>query len=512
MKRAGILFLAVVAAIAMVAPDVSAQPKVTINGLIDNITSWSKNMNHEDSNPARTGDTEWYARTRVRPDITAEVGTTKFVLGLEIDYAWGQVGATDGSFGGGGQKFGTLGGADQNTDIAGIIELKWAYTEFMLPVMPWATLVRVGAQPSAVMYKPAILQQGDFAGVHMVTTITPAVKLNLTYSQIEEASTGPRDGFIRGDDWALFASVEVTPFKGLDIRPIFSYAEMYGTTGQARLGRGGVSNTAGFFPAPGTAGIAAGAVETRWTIGVDGRWRLGPFSLDPTFMYQGGERDLVPAAGGVLVEQRRSAWLVDVRGGWQAGPLLIEAAGIYTSGNKAGDDITTGEDLDFYEPISTDSGFYGTWAEIWALNIDYFNSLRPRAGGLNTISSIGYDKYGLIRAGARASYALTPAFTLRTAVTANWTAEEVDTSSTLANASGLTPGDGNGDTRYLGTELNLGFQWRFAPNVAFDTVASYMFAGNALATHLTTGNVGGARNGRNPQDIQAVTARIRYTF
>jgi hypothetical protein len=439
---------------------------------------------------------------RVRPDITAEVGTTKFVLGLEIDYAFGQVGPTDGSFGGGGQKFGTNGGADANTDIAGIIELKWAYTEFRIPLLPFPTVMRFGAQPAAVMYKPAILMQGDFAGAHITSTLAPFLKLNLTYNQMEEESTGIRDGFTRGEDWAIFASVEITPFKGLDIRPIFSYAQMEGTTGQARLGRGGIANAAATFP--------LGNREDRWTVGVDARWRLGAFSIDPTVMYQGGNRDITLT--GLQIEQQRSAWLFDLRAGWQAGPLLIEGAAIYTTGNDAGDAVHTGDDMDFYEPISTDSGFYGGWAEIWALNIDYFNSLHPRVGGLNTITSIGYDKYGLIRLGLRASYALTPAFTLRTAVTANWTAEEVDTSSTLTNAAGLLPGDGNGDARFLGTELDLGFQWRFAPNVAFDVVGAYNFAGNALSRHLATGNTGGARNGRDPQDTQSVIARIRYTF
>jgi hypothetical protein len=451
---------------------------------------------------------------RVRPDITAEVGTTKFVLGLEIDYAFGQTGGSDGSFGGAGpQRFGTTSGADSNTDIAGIIELKWAYTEFRIPLLPVPTVMRFGAQPAAVMYKPAVLMQGDFAGAHVTSTLAPFLKLNLTYNQMEEESTGIRDGFPRGEDWALFASVEITPFKGLDIRPIYSYAEIEGVTGQARLGRGGVANAAATFP--------NAALETRHTIGVDARWRLGAFSIDPTIMYQFGNRDMFLA--GTQLEQRRSAWLFDLRAGWQAGPLLIEGAAIYTTGNKARDRVDLGEDLDFYEPISTDSGFYGGWAEIWALNIDYFNSLHPRVGGLNTITSIGYDKYGLIRAGLRASYALTPAFTLRTAVTANWTAEEVDTASTLTNGGGLTPGDctvaqlgagcrDSGDARFLGTEIDLGFQWRFAPNVAFDVVGAYNFAGNALARHLATGNTGGARNGRDPQDTQSVIARVRYTF
>ncbi len=248
MRRVGIFFLAVVALVAMTAP-VSAQPKVTITGFVDNITSWSRNMNHEDSNPARTGDSEWYARTRVRPDITAEVGTTKFVLGIELDYAWGQVGATDGSFGGGGQKFGTLGGFDQNTDVAGILEIKWAYTEFQLPLIPVPSVLRIGAQPTAQHYKAGVLHHGDFVGVNSSTTITPMFRLNLTYAQIEEESTGPRDGFVRGEDWAFIGSVEITPIKGLDIRPIYAYFTAEGTTGQARLGRGGVGERRWDLPA-----------------------------------------------------------------------------------------------------------------------------------------------------------------------------------------------------------------------------------------------------------------------
>lgn len=520
MRRIGILFLALIAVIAMTAPDVSAQTKVTISGLIDNVLSWQRNSNHEDSNPARTGDTEWYARTRARPDITAEVGTTKFVLGLEIDYTYGQTGATSITAP---NRLGTTSSAGPNTDMQGILELKWAYTEFALPIIPIPNVWRVGAQMATVMYKPAILMQGDFAGLHLTLTPAPDVKVHFTYNQMEEENTGIRDGFPRGEDWAIFLSVEYTPFKGLDIRPIFSYAQIEGITGQARLGRGGVNPTsATSFP---NASTGSGAREDRWTIGVDARWKLGAFSIDPTFMYQGGSRDLF--VGSTQLEQKRSAWLFDVRAGWQAGPLLIEGAAIYTSGNKAGDRIDLGADMDFYEPISTDSGFYGGWAEMWALNIDYFSSLLPRAGGLNTITAIGYDKYGLIRAGMRARYDLTPAFSVRTAVTANWTAEKVDTASTLANASGLTPGDcsvaqanggcrDRGNASFLGTEIDLGFTWKFAPNVALDVVGAYNFAGHALATHTSTGACSGAtcgaRSGRNPQDSQSVVTRVRYTF
>jgi hypothetical protein len=96
MRRLGTLFLATLLALALASP-VAAQPKVTITGLIDSVSSWQKNMSMTDLDLARSGnsDQEWYARTRARPDIVAEVGTTKFVLGLEIDATWGQTGGTD---------------------------------------------------------------------------------------------------------------------------------------------------------------------------------------------------------------------------------------------------------------------------------------------------------------------------------------------------------------------------------------------------------------------------------
>lgn len=63
--------MALVAIVVMAPPDASAQPKVTISGFVDNVTSWTRNMSAVDLNPAITTDDEWYARTRVRPDTAA---------------------------------------------------------------------------------------------------------------------------------------------------------------------------------------------------------------------------------------------------------------------------------------------------------------------------------------------------------------------------------------------------------------------------------------------------------
>src|SRR5205085_1939599 len=255
-------------------------------------------------------------------------------------------------------------------------------------------------------------------------------------------------------------------------------------------------------------------VENRYTIGVDALWRSGPFSLDPTVFYQFGDREQFLAGVGRR-HLDRSAWLVDIRGAWQEGPIQLGVAAIYTTGNKARDRIDINANrLKFFEPITTDSSYYAGWAELSALGIDYFSPALAQNAGAFTGVGIGYDKYGLIRLGARGFYGLTPDFTVRAAVTASWTAELVDTSSTSTPATNLRPVDGEGDVRYLGTELNLGFQWRFVPNVALDVVGAYLFTGGAMTTSCVGAACGtlGAVNGRRPQDVQSAVARVRYSW
>src|SRR5437899_3500670 len=163
--------------LAMLAPPVFAQvptPRVTITGLFDQVTSAGRNF--YDGDLTRTSDREWYARTRFRPDFTFEVGRVKAVLGLEIDLMYGQAGPNDGGFPG--NNSGSAGGTaaadpagqrgrlppatkvnangdlDLNTDVGGMIEIKWIYTEFpltgqdsLLPFIPVETIARAGGQP-----------------------------------------------------------------------------------------------------------------------------------------------------------------------------------------------------------------------------------------------------------------------------------------------------------------------------------------------------------------------------
>jgi hypothetical protein len=508
-------------------------PQVTITGFIDQVTGWSKNL--QDTLVGRTGDTEWYARSRGRFDIIGALGPAKAVFGFEIDETWGQTGASDtindtAGAAGGVQRSATSGAFDLNTDTRGILEIKWLYTEFPVPLIPWPTVMRLGAQPWAQTYKLSAYSSGDFGGLNWVTTFTPNVKFHFTYAALEENVTGSRRsiGFGRGDDWAIVLGLEVTPIKGLDIKPIYSYFSAVGSTqGQSRPTVGGIGGSPSFTRAAigGVGGL--GLYENRHTIGIDSRFRSGPFSLDPTFFYQFGDRDtdnpfVGPGAQNAVRDTDISAALFDVIGGWRIGPLLVEGRYTYTTGNRPQDQLS--KDVNYYQPLSTDTGFYGAgWGEILSLGIDYFSgSIR----GLG--AEIGFERYGRQQFALRATYSVTPAFDVRGVVSPAWTARSVDTdgqtafvysggstaaitcATHTANSAANPRGAGcRGDETYIGTEVNLGLTWRFAPGLTFDLVGAVLFSGGALDTSEV---INGVLTKREADNIYAVSSRIRYSF
>jgi len=475
---------------------------VTINGLFDSVTSGGKNIFEGDF--TRTNDTEWYARTRFRPDFTFEVGRTKAVLGLEIDVTYGQTGPNDGGFPGNNTgaacgKTGSTGCLDINTDVAGIIEIKWIYTEFdltgkdsLLPFIPVNTVARVGGQPFGTVanYK-VVYANGDFGGVSTRTTFAPNLKLDFAYVQLEDQLANPIRSTARGKDFAIIISPELTPFKGLDIKPLYSYFFADGTTsGSARRA---VTNTNG---------AVAPDQEDRHTIGLDARWRSGPFSLDPTVMFQWGKtKQNVPDSDADI-----RSWIVDVQGGFQLGPLLLEARGVWTRGNEAKDDLRS-QRIKYFQPLDLDTGYWAGWSNIQALGVDYFNGGGGTLAGMSTL--IGYDRYGRRGFGVRATYSLTPELAVYGVVSPTWTDEKVDTDTTSGPTGRSAPlaATNDGDSRFIGTEADLGITWRFAPSTAFDLVGAYLFAGHALDARRTA-----AGPTRDAHDGYTIAARVRLAF
>jgi hypothetical protein len=553
-------------------------PKVTISGLFDQITSMGRNT--YDGNLTRNSDSEWYARTRFRPDFEFAVGRVKAVLGLEIDLMYGQGGPNDGGFPGNttgavcgagiggafgnvgvtppGGKINTNGCLDLNTDVGGMIEIKWIYTEFpltgkdsLLPFIPVETMARAGGQPFDTLagYKLAQYANGDFAGISAVTTFTSNIRTNLAWVIVEDQLAGANRGNPslktgRGEDYALIFSPEFTPLKGLDLKPLYSWFHADGqTSGSARRNLVNRGSAGGALNNPLSRGApqappAAGDPnyhEDRHTIGIDARWRIGGFGLDPTFYFQWGRVDSQafdngPGANGVgtkKVTADMSAFHVDLIASYQLGPVLIEGRGVYSTGNKARDNLAKG--IRYYQPLDTDGNYWaGGWTQFWASGVDYFNQ--------NTVSTgnyVGYDRYGRGGVAGRVTYFLTPTVSLYGVVHALFTAQSVDTDT--ASQLGVTGGTGiavrttvsqkswvSGDSNYLGTELNLGLTWNFSANTAFDLVGGYLFSGSGLdASECRTFVTGATPNAAcsngtvvkmAAKDAYTLAARIRFAF
>jgi hypothetical protein len=66
-----------------------------------------------------------------------------------------------------------------------------------------------------------------------------------------------------------------------------------------------------------------------------------------------------------------------------------------------------------------------------------------------------------------------------------------------------------GDSNYIGTEINGGFTWRFAANTAFDLAGYYLAAGPALKQSEL---LNGVPVKRDQNDAYYVGARVRLSF
>jgi len=567
MRRTVITAVLAFVILAMLAPPVFAQtappaPKVTITGTFDQVTAAGRNF--YDGNFSRDNDREWYARTRFRPDFEFAVGRTKAVLGIELDLNYGQTGSNDGGFpgNGSGQACGFSGGCkgagsaggglDLNTDVAGLFEIKWIYTEFdltgkdsLMPFIPILTVARLGGQPFATIanYK-VYYANGDFGGVDLYSTFTPDIKNHFAWVDVEDQLAGgnralPVARTNRGKDFAFIESLEITPFKGLDVKPMYSYFHADGTTaGAARrnasnirtvggsmnsaLATGGQTNAA---PVAGLGTTAAGDAtdhEDRHTVGLDARWRVGPFGLDPTISYQWGNYETQAFRTNGTVGKVRgdaSAWLLDVIGSYQLGPLLLEARAAYSTGNKARDNLSLSKR--YYEPLDLDTGYWsGGWLGILGLGVDYFNGGGGANQGMDT--NVGYDRYGRAQFALRATYSITPALSVYGVVAPTWAAEKVDTdtgcpaltvgTSATGCAARVAVSDKSfveGDSRYIGTEVNGGFTWRFAANTAFDLAGYYLAAGPAMKMSEL---LNGVPVKRDQSDGYYAAARVRLSF
>jgi hypothetical protein len=205
-------------------------------------------------------------------------------------------------------------------------------------------------------------------------------------------------------------------------------------------------------------------------VGLDARWRVGPFGLDPTVAFQWGKYDHVCACERTVptgkVEGDASSWLFDVIGSYQLGPLLLELRGMYSPGNKASrQPVAQQAVLRADEPRHR--LLERRWLAILALGVDYFNGGGGANQGMDT--NIGYDRYGRAQFALRATYSITPALSVYGVVSPGVVGREGGHGHGLPGADSGDEQRGlhrpcrgcwrpelvEGDSSYLGTEINV---------------------------------------------------------
>ena len=101
-----------------------------------------------------------------------------------------------------------------------------------------------------------------------------------------------------------------------------------------------------------------------------------------------------------------SAWLGDIRTSYQLGPLLLSHMVMWTTGQDAKSNPY--KSIKYYQPLDTDTGYMADWGtQIMSLGVDYYQIIGSGTNQ-NPGVAIGWDKYGRVTTGIKASYAWTP--------------------------------------------------------------------------------------------------------
>src|SRR5262249_28047714 len=125
--------------------------------------------------------------------------------------------------------------------------------------------------------------------------------------------------------------------------------------------------------------------------------------------------------------------------------------------------------------------------------------------------AIGWDKYGRIQLGSRATYAVNPALSVYGGWNGHWTPHAIQKNAGQSNLGPLIPlftgQAANAKSNYVGNEVFAGLTWRFAPGLALDSAGGYMWTGPALdAIRIPALSPADARN------VYILTSRIRFSF
>ncbi|HBH00669.1 MAG TPA: hypothetical protein DDZ42_01930 [Candidatus Rokubacteria bacterium] len=209
------------------------------------------------------------------------------------------------------------------------------------------------------------------------------------------------------------------------------------------------------------------------------------------------------------------SWIFDGIAGYRLGPLDLSTRFMYTPGQETQQIVANGSDIGYFQtPVNPGFAYFTGWTEIQTSQVEYNNSLYAGCPGCTLRQNPSYDKYGRIMWAVKADYTLTPALNFYGILNVSWTDEDVDRNQIVGATGSVRSLRGDqvrGEENYLGTELDLGMTWRFAPNTALDLVWAYMWTGGAFDQSTNAVNqAAGVVN--DSKDVYKAIARIRFTF
>jgi len=526
-KRGSLMkqFIGVVAFLALTGlmPRPSFGVELRVSGFFDNVFPHiDQNTSDQDLDMTRNKDTIFFGRERTRLffDLIAS-DDLRGVFALEIDGAYGatrfnRVGSRC-VLGTGAYTFEQCGfrnGIDTN-----VLEVKNLYVDFRIPQLPFGTRFQLGGIPANVTpLHPYLLYTIDAGGGSAKLDVTDELSVLLHYIQLEEDLDRFSGSPKLGEDYLTGVTFMLRPVQGLDLHLIGVYGHL-----QAPFGPNLFIGTG---PFNGIIGDDTNVtMEDRYYVGFDARYRLGNLTLEPSFLYLLGTRKFctpgrlmtnpdgtISACTSMPVGARKtkySAFEAQFVAQYTIGPWLGATKFAYTSGNAADDDINNtgiGErsDVKGFRPLGIDGyHVFGEWYEILgrsdADSVGSSTFIRPGKQGT-------FNTFGWIVIGAKVEYLATPKLVLEGSVGGFWTAERtacpaVFRMGSVTGPCTRPPLDFTGNSRYAGTEVDIGLRYAIMPGLFWTPRVGWAFLGDAWQIQ-----------DRNVQDAWTFVNRLVYVF
>ncbi len=204
-------------------------------------------------------------------------------------------------------------------------------------------------------------------------------------------------------------------------------------------------------------------------------FNFGNFKIETEFDYAWGTSKNVPSANGKDIDF--SQWVVWGEASFTTGPFMIAAGGFWIQGDDTNAANNPTSNNDRIAALNGTGNLYEPTLLMFSEDMGFFYASTGVPNG--SFGTSGYQSFI-----ARGSYKLTDTMKL-TAVYEYLKADQMK----LKNANGKTVDDA------LGNEFDLGFQWKFMPNVSYLVDAGYFWAGDYFKDRIGDNNdVYGVRN------------------